>query len=783
MKSRVMLAKKLSSLSLALILTFSSLIFPVYSKLAKINSEEYISVEKIYEAQTDRVVLLINELDLKLDSEITNTRQIRFLLDASSLMTKVYPQTIKIKAYTKAENNKESILSIINSTIFNSKQAISYKFSLNIPASFNSNEVLIDVYDADGKLQASFKQYIEQNSSQETEVLQAADCSKEEFGDCQLQYILNAISYQARPSKNRDSVITKEKSGNYTVSLPFIRSKTSRFIAQGPIVDDGTLDDLSAAEVVSLVSQGNFSFEQVQLKAKELNTESVPADGTLEFDGEKMYLVKNSRREELGRQGAQGPEGPAGPTGPAGTPGSSSGTDPIFSNTATMNGVFKLIAQDDPPSSPAAGDIYHDTSPALCMYLGGVWQKVLGSGTCTSGTDQIPSAFNFTDSSAESSTLTSSNIITITGFDSAPISISGQGSPMYRIDSGIFTASAGIIYAGQTVQLRLMSNSSLGQSHTATLTVGGVSDDWVVTSMLCPENFAHIPGSAGVDSFGNSNGDFANGWCVSKYEMSPQGTSLWTRDSSFGWHYQNSSGAGKAITAKGGANSFPIAQITRDEAAAACANDLTTKDGTPLANGKLLTVYFWSNIAQAIVDDGINWSGGIAGSGNLSRGNGNSAGPLEGVTEGYSATQPTGGIFYYLGDQGRAWRMGLNEDTVYDWAGNVNEWFDDLHNNVGPSWDDIDASVPAYQHDNPNGPANVSVIPSQFASHDNTTNGVGRIYVSSTPLISGTVSAPMYGGGWASASYVGVFMSFWSIYSPSSGRYNNIGFRCIIPAQ
>ena len=779
------LIRKITRLSLAFILTLASIFFPVYSKQAKINSEDYVSVEKTYEAQADKIVLLINGLDLKLDSETTNTKEIRFLLDASALMTKDYPQAIKVKAYTKDLNEKENIISIINSTIFNSKQALNYKFTLELPASFNSNEVLIDIYDADGKLQAGFKQFIEQNSSQETEVLQAADCTEEEFGDCQLQYILNAISYQARPSKNRDVVISKETSGNYTVSLPLVRSKGVRFvnnIAQGPLTDgEGSL---TAAQVISLISQGNFSFEQVQLKTKELSADSVPADGTLEFDGKKLYLVKNGLRQELGKEGPQGSPGAPGQAGPEGPPGSFSGANPVFSNTATMNGVFKLTAQDDPPTLPEAGDIYHDSSPAICAYLAGTWNRLTGTGACASGTDQAPNAFNFLNSSAQPSTLTSSSTLTITGFDNAPISISGQGNPMYSIDSGVFTNTSGTIYTGQTLQLRLTSNGTLGQSHTATVTIGSVSDDWTVSSLGCPENFALIPGSLGVDSFGNLDPSYAAGWCVSQYEMSPQGTSLWTRDGTFGWHYLTSSGAGKAITAKGGAGSFPITQITRNEAAAACANDLTTKDGTPLTNGKLLTVYFWSNISQAIVDDGINWSGGTAGSGNLSRGNANSGGPRVGITEGYTATQPTGGTFYYTSAQGRAWRVGNGEDSVYDWAGNVWEWFDDLHNNAtAANWDDIDGGVPAYVHDNPSGPANISVIPTEFSSHDNTTNGVGRIFTNSTPLISGTTHAAVFGGSWNITSGAGVFTSYWFSYSPSGNRYNSVGFRCIIPLQ
>lgn len=737
---------KILSACLAFILILSSIIFPNannnFAKAAKINSSDYLSVEKTYEAsENDKVVLMINGLDLKLDPESQDKElnQIRFSLDARPLMTKTYPQTIKVKAYTKASNDKENIVSIINSTFFKRKQAKKYNFSLDIPASFSSNDILIDIYDADGILKASFKQYIEKNSTQSSTELQAADCSDEEFGDCHLQYILNSITYQAVPSKKRNAVISKENSGKYTVSLPLVRSKGSRVVNR---ISSQTDLVGSQIDVSDFITQADLS--------------ALVASG--ELKGEKGEL---------------------GPAGPSGAPGSFSGGNAVIN-------LLNLPARDDPPSSPQDGDIYNDSSSAICAYeaLTSSWNKLSGIGSCVAGTDQAPVAFDFLDVSSQPSALTSSNTLTITGFDNAPISIIGQGTPMYSIDSGAFTASAGTVYQGQTVQLRLTSNGTLGQSHTATLTIGSVSDNWTVTSLSCPENFAYIPGSAGVDSFGNADANYAAGWCVSQYEMSPQGTALWTRDGANGWHYVTSSGAGKAITAKGGGDSYSITQITRNEAAAACASDLTTKDGTTLTNGKLLTAYFWSNINQAIVDDGINWSGGTPGSGNLSRGNSNSGAPLQGVTEGYTATQPTGGSFYYTGDQGRAWRMGTGEASIYDIAGNVWEWFDDLHNNAGgAAWDDIDGSTLAYEHDNPNGSANISMMPSEKSTHDNTTNGIGRIYVNNSVLISGTTFAAVFGGYWADTSYSGVFSSRWYSYSPSATRYGSVGFRCIIPSQ
>lgn len=44
---------------------------------------------------------------------------------------------------------------------------------------------------------------------------------------------------------------------------------------------------------------------------------------------------------------------------------------------------LRLTAQASPPSSPAEGDLYSDTSHALCWYDGSAWQKLSGAGTCS----------------------------------------------------------------------------------------------------------------------------------------------------------------------------------------------------------------------------------------------------------------------------------------------------------------------------------------------------------------------------------------------------------------
>lgn len=101
----------------------------------------------------------------------------------------------------------------------------------------------------------------------------------------------------------------------------------------------------------------------------------------------------------------------------------------------------------------------------------------------TLAADTIPDAFAFVDQSDVAlSTLISSNTLTITGINSAtPISITGNGGPQFSIDGGSWLTSGSII-AGQTVQLRLTSSALNSSIHTASLDIGGVTDQWDVTT-------------------------------------------------------------------------------------------------------------------------------------------------------------------------------------------------------------------------------------------------------------------------------------------------------------
>lgn len=98
------------------------------------------------------------------------------------------------------------------------------------------------------------------------------------------------------------------------------------------------------------------------------------------------------------------------------------------------------------------------------------------------GYDITPDPFTFTDrTDVTLTTLVESNAITVTGIDHpSPVSIIGGE---YSINGGAYASTAGIVNAGQTVKVRQTSSSSLSTTTNATLTIGGVSDTFSVTTV------------------------------------------------------------------------------------------------------------------------------------------------------------------------------------------------------------------------------------------------------------------------------------------------------------
>lgn len=96
----------------------------------------------------------------------------------------------------------------------------------------------------------------------------------------------------------------------------------------------------------------------------------------------------------------------------------------------------------------------------------------------------FPSAFGFADvAAANLSTVTTSDTVAPSGYNVTVAWTCSGGTA--SISGGAF-ASSGTINPGQTVQLKVTSSALYATAVSATVTIGGVSDTWYVTTRNAP---------------------------------------------------------------------------------------------------------------------------------------------------------------------------------------------------------------------------------------------------------------------------------------------------------
>ena len=100
----------------------------------------------------------------------------------------------------------------------------------------------------------------------------------------------------------------------------------------------------------------------------------------------------------------------------------------------------------------------------------------------TTAADTTPDKFLFTDLlAAAPNRQIQSNTVTVTGIDApAPIRLQGAGS--YSLNGGTFTNQPGTVKLNDKVKLRLTSSKNAGAAVSVTLSIGGVSATWTVTT-------------------------------------------------------------------------------------------------------------------------------------------------------------------------------------------------------------------------------------------------------------------------------------------------------------
>ncbi|MCE6957763.1 hypothetical protein LAZ40_01640, partial [Cereibacter sphaeroides] len=144
-----------------------------------------------------------------------------------------------------------------------------------------------------------------------------------------------------------------------------------------------------------------------------------------------------------------------------------------WANSGTISNGDSLAVRMTSAATPA-------TDKSATVTVGGV----TASWTVTTGTN-MPDAFGFTPvTNAAGGSLVTSPGATITGITlPVPVSVAGDGNPQISIAGGAW-ATSGTVTDGQSVAVRLTSAAGTnGGTHTATVTVGGATADFDVTTI------------------------------------------------------------------------------------------------------------------------------------------------------------------------------------------------------------------------------------------------------------------------------------------------------------
>jgi len=195
------------------------------------------------------------------------------------------------------------------------------------------------------------------------------------------------------------------------------------------------------------------------------------------------------------------------------TSGVLSGADSTFHiYTATADsfkigvlGTYDLTAQE-----ADNGDTVYISNIASSLYSALTTSSIIVSGTTRSFNvttlaepDTTPSAFTFTDiTGATRSTVYTSNLVTFIGFDSA---YAYAGGAEYTINGGSYRTEYTKIFNNDNARVRLTSSGSYSAGTSVTLTAGGVSDTYTVTTLAEPVAADTIPNSFNFTDVVNAN--------------------------------------------------------------------------------------------------------------------------------------------------------------------------------------------------------------------------------------------------------------------------------------
>jgi len=203
-------------------------------------------------------------------------------------------------------------------------------------------------------------------------------------------------------------------------------------------------------------------------------------------------------------------------------------TDNVWTSADTLGGNDLAFSLVDGPSAtynltgsgfpPAGSTYYYRFRARLRSIYGGSgadsayeWCTLNGSGTTISISrgaiplDDEPDSFELGGpvENASFDTPYYSNTITVAGLGngtSTYVVVSGTGSPRYSKNGGSYVSTNGTVVNGDTIRVEVTSQNTSGADSVATLDIGGITDDFTVsTSSSSGGGGTTVPGTGDID--------------------------------------------------------------------------------------------------------------------------------------------------------------------------------------------------------------------------------------------------------------------------------------------
>lgn len=347
---------KLANLAIVLSLIFS--IFYASPALAKKN--RYVALERVL-SNNPELDLFINEKSQTID--LARTQNIRVRIKAKDLYNSI-DRTASFKISVFENNGTER--NFISSQQLSIFKGFKRSRVLSISAgefSSPTKNLEFDIYDTAGNIINSYKTTISainlasQVSGSTGINIADANCDGTTFGECQIDYLLQRVQFEAKPQRQASTRVVKTSDGLYKVTFPFPRNKfkflgrkvrrktkdnfgtgtgsgsgagisdfgetlnistinigdslsESQFITYGPngdlIFNDNLFLDLEGKLGVGIqppqawlhVRNGDGLYPSVKIGQGPLTT--VPVDGAIEYDGSDLYFTVGTTRSILG---------------------------------------------------------------------------------------------------------------------------------------------------------------------------------------------------------------------------------------------------------------------------------------------------------------------------------------------------------------------------------------------------------------------------------------------------------------------------------------------------